>query len=153
MNPKNPFEVLHLDPRASEEEVVRQAGRLRQRARDEATLNAIRQAVQQLTRSAEERALHAVLTHPAPGYSSPQSPSPAEQLRSAFRRPPTPEHPQPCPPLSLDDFSDLLLGTLVEEMKIPDPVFESLGQEETPEEIHRQTVEALWQALLHDPGG
>ena len=32
----NPFEVLRLDPRASEEEIVKQAGRLRQRSADEA---------------------------------------------------------------------------------------------------------------------
>ena len=45
----NPFEILRLDPSASEEEIVRQAGRLRQRATDGPALNAIRQAVQALT--------------------------------------------------------------------------------------------------------
>ena len=32
----NPYEVLRLDPAATDEEIVRQAGRLRQRSTDEA---------------------------------------------------------------------------------------------------------------------
>src|SRR5918912_670354 len=55
MSANNPFEVLRLDPSASEEEVVRQAGRLRQRVTDERSLNAVRQAVQELAGSAERR--------------------------------------------------------------------------------------------------
>src|SRR5262249_628913 len=69
--PANRFEVVHLDPGSTEEEVVRQAGRLRRRATDEATLNAVRQAVQALTARPDERALHALLTHPRPSYASP----------------------------------------------------------------------------------
>ena len=37
----NPFEVLALDPMATEEQVVEQAGRLRQRSTDEDTLTAV----------------------------------------------------------------------------------------------------------------
>ena len=41
----NPYEVLRLDPSATEEEIVRQAGKLRQRSTPE-ELAAIRQATQ-----------------------------------------------------------------------------------------------------------
>lgn len=81
---KNPFEVLRLDPSASDEEVVRQGGRLRQRAADEETLAAIRQAVQALTANAEDRQLHSLLTHPRPCYRWPA----LERFAAAFRRPP-----------------------------------------------------------------
>ena len=60
----NPFEALRLDPSSSEEEVVKQAARLRQRAADEAELAEVRQAVQALTGRPEDRLLHALLTHP-----------------------------------------------------------------------------------------
>ena len=53
----NPFEALRLDPSASEEEAVKQAARLRQRAADEAELTAVRQAVQALTGRPEDRLL------------------------------------------------------------------------------------------------
>ena len=79
---QNPFEVLHLDPTASIEEVVAQAGRLRQRAAGEAELTAIRQAVQLLTGSNEERFVQAMLTHPRPCYSWPA----LERFRATFRR-------------------------------------------------------------------
>jgi hypothetical protein len=80
----NPFEVLRLDPAAPAEEVVRQAGRLRQRATDEAAVAALRQAVQALTGRAEERGLHELLTHPRPRYHWPH----LERFAAAFRRPP-----------------------------------------------------------------
>ncbi len=78
----NPFEVLRLDPTASDEEVVRQAGRLRQRAADEAEVAALRQAVQTLTGRPEERRLHQLLTHPRPCYHHPA----LERFVTAFRR-------------------------------------------------------------------
>ncbi len=87
----NPFEALRLDPSATEEEIVRQAGRLRQRATDEATHNAIRQAVQALTGRAEDCLLFALLTHAAPRHHWPA----LERFAAAFRRAP----PQ-SPPLS-----------------------------------------------------
>jgi hypothetical protein len=103
---QNPFEVLHLDPTASIEEVVAQAGRLRQRAAGEAELTAIRQAVQLLTGSSEERFVQAMLTHPRPRYHWPA----LERFRSAFRRPPTPTNGQtpPCPPLNLEEFASFI---------------------------------------------
>ncbi len=95
----NPFEVLRLDPTAPAEEVVRQAGRLRQRATDETTVAAIRQAVQALTGRPEERLLHELLTHLAPCHAWPA----LERFTAAFRRPPLPsgETPATCPPLDL----------------------------------------------------
>ena len=66
----NPFEVLRLDPSATEEEIVRRAGQLRQRAGAEELL-ALRQAVQALTGRPEERELHALLSPPRPCYSWP----------------------------------------------------------------------------------
>src|SRR6516225_9773440 len=80
----NPFEVLRLDPSATEEEVVRQAARLRQRAADEAELTAVRQAVQALTGPPEEWRLHALLTHPRPAHASPA----LDKFAAAFRRSP-----------------------------------------------------------------
>src|SRR5260370_42104505 len=86
MNAVNPFEVLNLNPAASEEEIVCQAGLLRQRAAAEETLTGIRQAVQALTAQPEERQLLALLTHPRPEYGSPG----LDPFSSAFPRAPTP---------------------------------------------------------------
>src|SRR5713101_9788319 len=110
----NPFEVLRLDPAASEEEVVRCAGQLRQRATDEATLTALRQAVQALTGRPEERMLHALLTPPQPGYSCPA----LERLANAFRRPPrvSPAQAPPSPELDLHEFAALLLPLVLAEL-------------------------------------
>ncbi len=82
----NPFEILRLDPCSTEAEIVAQAGRLRQRCTEEEQLTSIRQAVQALTSSAEERALWALLTHPVPEYVSPT----LDRFIAAFRRPPGP---------------------------------------------------------------
>src|SRR5262249_37567333 len=71
MSATNPFEALRLDPTATEEQIVAQADRLRQRAADEAELAAVRQAVQALTGRAEDRLLHALLTPPRPAWLSP----------------------------------------------------------------------------------
>src|SRR4051812_4444816 len=103
----NPFEVLRLDPGSSEEEIVRRAGHLRQRAPDEATLNAIRRAVQALTGSSQERALLALLTHPNPGHTAPL----LERFVQAFRRPPAATG-MAVPPLDLDEVADVLGGQL-----------------------------------------
>ena len=63
----NPFEVLHLDPSSSEEEIVKQAARLRQRAADEAELTAVRQAVQALDRPGRGPATARPVDAPASG--------------------------------------------------------------------------------------
>src|SRR5262245_48959872 len=97
----NPFEVLRLDPTASEEEIVRQAGRLRQRVTDEATLTAIRQAVQALTGRAEDRQLHALLTHPRPQWIAAE----LDRFAAAFRRPPAADGTAaPVPELDIEEF-------------------------------------------------
>src|SRR5262249_62352551 len=88
------------------EEVVRHAGRLRQRASDEATVAAIRQAVQALMGRAEDRLLHELLTHPGPCHDWPA----LERFATAFRRPPLPsaEASPTRPPLALAEGSALL---------------------------------------------
>jgi hypothetical protein len=104
---QNPFEVLALDPAASDEQVVSQAGRLRQRALDEPQLTALRQAVQDLTGRPAERFLHQILTHPGPCYHWPAS----DRLRAAFRRPALPDDngsqkdplPQPAPAAAMEN--------------------------------------------------
>jgi hypothetical protein len=144
----NPFEVLRLDPSAGEDEIVRQAGRLRQRATDEATLNAIRQAVQALTARAENRLLLSLLTHPAPCHHRPA----LDRFRAAFRRPPAVAAGAPsCPCLDMREFEGLLKEKAVEEMELTPPTFEPITARESVEEIRRQTAEALWQSLLFDP--
>jgi hypothetical protein len=97
----NPFEVLRLDPAASEEEIVRQAGRLRQRTVNEESLATLRRAVQLLTGRAEDRALHALLTHPRPCYRWPA----VERFLALHRRP---LKASPCPELDLVEFTALL---------------------------------------------
>lgn len=145
----NPFEILRLDPSATEEEIVRQAGRLRQRATDEATRNAIRQAVQALTGRVEDRQLLALLTHPGPCYHCPD----LERFVAAFRRPPTAAGSVPaCPAVDIEEFADLIRGLIAEELELPQLAFESIASTESPYEIEQQTAEALWQNLLFDPG-
>src|SRR5262249_41952999 len=107
----NPFEVLRLDPTATEEDVVRQADRLRQRGADEEALGAIRQAAMALTGRPEERALHALLAHPRPGHSS----AALDRFAAAFRRAPVATAaPAPCPELDADEFRRLLLVAAAE---------------------------------------
>jgi hypothetical protein len=144
----NPFEALRLDPSASEEEVARQAARLRQRAPDEAELTAVRQAVQALTGRPEDRLLHALLTHPRPGYSAPA----LDKFAAAFRRTPAASGEAPArPALDLKEFTELLQEVLVEELTLTPPTFEALAAEEDPDEIRQQTAESLWQSLVFDP--
>ena len=145
MSEPNPYEVLQLDPATSEEEIVRQAGRLRQRTADEDALAALRRAVQALTGLPEERALHALLTHPRPCYRWPA----VERFAAAFRRPPTASSPvPPCPELDLAEFAALLKSAVAEELSLSPAPFEPVGASEGADEIQRQTAEALWQALL-----
>jgi hypothetical protein len=144
----NPYEILQLDPSATEEEIVRQAGRLRQRATDEATLAAIRQAVQALTARPEERELHALLTHPKPCYTWPA----LDRFAAAFRRAPqTPVNTTPCPPIDLPEIASLLEARLAEELELTATPFEPLPAADDAAEIERQAAEAMWQSLLYDP--
>jgi hypothetical protein len=143
----NPYETLHLDPAASEEEIVRHAGRLRQRATDEQELSAIRQAVQALTARPEDRRLWSLLTHPRPEYSQPA----LDRFAAAFRRPPiAPESVAACPDLDEQEFLTLLLGQALEELELPAVQFEPIASAEDATEIQRQLAEALWQSLLAD---
>jgi hypothetical protein len=142
----NPFEVLRLDPSATEEEIVRQAGRLRQRATDEATHNAIRQAVQALTARAENRRLLALLTHPSPGHEVPA----LDRFAAAFRRPPAAAA-TTCPLLDQAELASLVRRGLIEELEWTPQPFEPITSVEDADEIRRQTAEALWQSLLSDP--
>jgi hypothetical protein len=144
----NPFEVLRLDPTATEEDVVRQAERLRQRAADEAALGAIRQAAMALTGRPEERALHALLTHPRPGHAS----AALDRFAAVFRRAPAPTAaPAPCPDLDADEFRRLLLVAAAEELDLPPAAFDALPGTDGADEVRRQWAEALWQSLLFDP--
>ncbi len=149
MSEKNPFEILRLDPAAAEEEVVRQAGRLRQRATDEATRNALRQAVQALTASAADRQLYALLTHPRPAWQS----AAIERFAAAFRRAPPAGAPGPCPPLDREECTALVCAFSAEELEWAPLEFEDLPAGEESEEVRRQTAEVLWQSLLFDPRG
>jgi hypothetical protein len=144
----NPFEVLRLDPGSSEEEVVRQAGRLRQRAPDEATLDSIRRAVQALTCSSEGRELLALLAHPGPGYATPV----LDRLARAFRRPPVATEAATVPAPDLDELAELLGAQLGASLELPPLPFEAPGSEEAGGEIQRQTAEAVWQSMLANPG-
>jgi hypothetical protein len=144
----NPFEVLRLDPTATEEEIVRQAARLRQRAPDEASLGTIRQAALALTGKAEDRQLRALLTHPRPAGVSPE----LERFVAAFcRLPAVTTAPEPCPELDRDEFLRLLLAAAAEELEQPPAVFEPIAAADDAEELNRQWAEALWQSLLFDP--
>lgn len=144
----NPFEVLRLDPSATEEEVVRRGGQLRQRAGED-ELPALRQAVQALTGRPEERRLHALLSPPCPCYSWPA----LERLAAAGRRPPpgAASEPGAVPELDLVEFAALLRPLLVAEMAPAPLQFLPPPLEETSDEIARQTAEALWQLLPFEP--
>jgi hypothetical protein len=145
----NPFEVLAIDPTVSEEQIVQQAGRLRQRSTDEATLTAIRQAVQALTGAVEERVLQALLAHPQPVYSWPA----LERFINAYRRAPAPTTAAACPPLDLAELASLLRLQLAEELMLEALPFEPLAAAEDAGEIQRQAAEALWESLICDPRG
>jgi hypothetical protein len=146
MTDVNPFEVLRLDPSATEEEIVRQAARLRQVAADESTLNAIRQAVHALTSDPADRALLALLTHPRPGHLSPT----LDRFAAAFRRPPAAGPAPPCPRLDLEEFTAFLCEAVAADFACVPLEFEPIVEGEDAGEIDRQTSEALWQTLPCD---
>lgn len=146
--PDNPFERLRLSPEASEYDAVEQAARLAERTADEASRAAIRQAVHRLTASPAARLLDAVLTHPRPDHALPE----LERLLAAYRRPPAGQTDVPVPPLDFDEFRDLLIQVLQDELTDTSCPFEPVPVEEPADEIDRQTAEALWQRLLGDPG-
>jgi hypothetical protein len=145
----NPFEVLRLAPSAGNGEVVRQAGKLRQRAGSEADINAIRQAVQALVGDAAERWLHEWLTPANPHYPGPA----VERLAMLYRRVSAAPAPAECPPVDLEEFAALLRSELLERWQLPPLPLDAGGTEDPPEEIRRQLVEALWQGLVHDSRG
>jgi hypothetical protein len=144
---ENPFEVLRLGPEAGEAEAVRQAARLCQRAADEPARNAVRQAVQRLTASAQERQLYALMTHPRPDHASPE----LDRLVAAYRRPPAPVGEVPVPGVDPEEVRELLLGVLAEEQAPPALPLELVEAPEGEAEVARQTAEALWQGLMGDP--
>ena len=144
----NPFEVLRLSPEASEQEAVRQAASLCQRATDEPARNAARQAIQRLTSSREAWALCALLTHPRPEHHDAE----LERFVNAHRRPPaTAAAAPPVPGVDREELRGLLLDALAAEQAVAPLPFERLALTESAEEIARQTSEALWQSLLIDP--
>lgn len=144
---RNPFEVLRLDPSAGEEEIVRQAGKLRQRETDEARLAEIRQAVSALTSRPEERQLLALLTHPRTEYYSPI----LNRLAAAFRRPPSLDGTKTaCSELDPAEFRDLILAQADNELQLVDTVFEPVPAADDSVEIARQLMEAIWQSLVWD---
>jgi hypothetical protein len=102
--------------------------------------------VQALTGRPEERALHALLTHPRPRHAWPA----LERLAVAFRRAPVPSAPAPCPPLDMSEFRDLLLTAVAQELELAALTFEPVEMADGAEELQRQTAEALWQSLLAD---
>jgi hypothetical protein len=147
---ENPFEVLQLDPSATEAEIVRQAALLRQRGTDEEKLTAIRQAVQALTARPEDRQLFALLTPPGAVHHWPT----LERLEAAFRRPPqgtTSEQTAPAP-LDLAEVASLLRPLLARELEDISLPFEPPTISETSEEVLKQTMEGLWQVLPFEPG-
>jgi hypothetical protein len=147
---RNPFEVLRLDPTASEEEIVCRAAQLRRRAADEAAVAELRRAVQLLTGGRpEDRQLLSLLTHPRPGYSSPA----LERFAAAFRRPPVAAGAaEERLAFDLAEFAGFTAGPLAEELDTPQLSFEPVAPDDDAGEIGRQTDEALWQALIIDSG-
>jgi hypothetical protein len=148
MSDANPFEVLRLDPTTPTEGVVRQAGRLRQRAADEPTVAAIRQAVQALTGRPADRLLHELLAHPAPCHAWPA----LERFATAFRRPPLPvgEVSVSCPPPALAEVEVVLRPVVAAQLDSPPLHFDPVDEGDSRQEILRQTVEGIWQTLRFD---
>ncbi len=102
------------------------------------------------TGSAEEQALHALLTHPRPDHGHAE----LERFQAAFRRPPKSESAAgPLPALDLDEVRDLLRQALAAELEPTSMPLESLAVDDSPDEIARQTAEVLWQSLVMDSRG
>lgn len=146
---ENPFEILRLAPTASEQEVMTQAERLCQRAGDEEARNRYREAARQLTATAEERELFALLTFPSAEHESRD----LERFIAAHRRPPAgplQEEKPVVPALDVDVVRGLVLQALAADLE-PTPLPLAVVESGEPvEEINRQTAEALWQSLLSD---
>jgi hypothetical protein len=142
----NPFEMLRLDPTASNEEVVAQAARLRLRVADEQEWTAIRQAVQALSGPAADRFLEQMLTHPDPCYRW----SHLERFRAAFRRLPAgaSRAMEAIPGLDLAEVAGLLRPLLAGLWDTPPLPFHPVDETEPAGEIDRQNVEARWQCLI-----
>jgi hypothetical protein len=102
-----------------------------------------------LTGTDEERALHALLTHPDPQYAQPA----LDQLQTAFRRPPEVHGERAVPALDLEEFRGLLLAALAAQLPPPVLPLEPIELTESADEIARQTAEALWQSLVGQPRG
>jgi hypothetical protein len=148
MPPTNPFETLRLDPTAGEEQIVRQAGRLRQLAADEEEQTRIRQAVQELTANADVRQLHALLTHPRPGYERPL----LDRFIALHRQPPPAgELAGFSPVFDSAEFRELVLEQIRKELQLRPAAFDELPLTENAEEIQRQIAEILWQSLVYAP--
>jgi hypothetical protein len=144
----DPFEVLGLPADATEEDAVRQGARICQTAGDEETRNAAREAVRQLTASAEERQLHALLT--PPGFR--QLDEGLKRWAAAHRRPPAIEA-RPVPPLDQAEAREVLRQLLLAEPAPPPAPLELVPDELAPEESRLLESEAAWRSLLHDPRG
>ena len=147
----NPFEVLRLDPAASEENIVRQAERLRQRTTDETVLGAIRQAAMALTSSQEQRQparaadTSATRCRLPSGVGSP--------VRRRFPSAPAATAPAlPCPELDRAEFLRLLLNAAAEELDPPPTAFEPIvAVADHADDRSRPWTPAVWQSLLFDP--
>lgn len=143
MTMRNPFEVLQLPVDATTEQIMVAAARLAQSGDEEA-----REAVRQLTASDEERQLHAWLTPPGSVGRSAE----LERFVTQHRRPPA-GLPLNVPPVDETELRALLRAALLRELQ-PRPVpLQTVPINETPEEIARQTAEAVWMSLLFDLRG
>ena len=146
----NPFEVLLLPPEASEQEAVDQAARLCQRAADEPARTAARQAIQRLTSSRDEWTRCALLTHPRPVHHHAE----LERFVNTHRRPPATTAEAPAVPgVDQEELRGLLMDALAEELTFAPLDLERMPIDESTEEIHKQTSEALWQTLIGEMRG
>jgi hypothetical protein len=145
----NPFEVLKLSPDVNAEDAVKQAARLSQLAPDEATRNRARQAIQELTSSAEAWALAALLTHPRPEYTNAE----VDRFIAAHRRPPASAAEVVVPGVDWDEVRGLMIEVLADEQRFTPLPLERVEVAESAAEIDRQTAEAVWQGLVAQPGG
>lgn len=148
--PENPFEVLRLPPEASAEDAVKQAARLSQLAADEPSRNRIRQAIQELTSSADAWTLAALLTHPRPEHTSAE----LERFVAAHRRPPATTGGEiSIPGVDWEEVRAILIEALADEQRVPPLPLERVEVAESAAEIDRQTAEAIWQGMVGRIGG
>jgi hypothetical protein len=141
---QNPFEILRLDPAVTTDQVVAQAGRLRQRAVGEDEWTAIRRAVQALTGTGEDRTLASLFTHPRPCYHWPAS----DQLAAAFRRPPNlPNSTESSLLGEKTALADVLRSGIAEQEDAEGWSLAGKGQAEADEETWTQGAAVAWQRL------